>query len=356
MSEARRQNRALKWLLLLAVLLIAATAAVAVILPRNPATAPQPDAASTPEPPLGVGCPGRIEPEDGVLAVAAPYFSGQPSVIRELRVKQGDHVKAGQVVAVLDGWSSLAGSLREQESAVNVERAKLAQVKAGVKQADIDGQKMDIARWQSEYETAETDNRRAVMLHENGILNDADLDQKRLAVDRAKRTLDSAKERLKSLEEVRKEDVALQEAELAKAISQVERAKVDLERMVVRAPADGRVLKIQTHPGEEAGSHGVLELAKTERMYVIAEVYETDIARVRLGQKAVISGALLPEPVTGNVSQIDSQVMKSELLPADPSVYADKRIVKVKILVPETERIAQLIYGRVDVVIQAPGK
>jgi len=87
-------------------------------------------------------------------------------------------------------------------------------------------------------------------------------------------------------------------------------------------------------------------------MYVVAEVYETDIGRVRVGQKAVISGELLPEKLKGKVTIIEAQVSKSELLPLEPTSFADTRVIKVKILLENGERAAGLIYGKVDVVIE----
>ena len=87
-------------------------------------------------------------------------------------------------------------------------------------------------------------------------------------------------------------------------------------------------------------------------MYVIAEIYEADIARIRIGQKAVISSDLLSERVSGTVTQISPQVSKSELLPLDPAAFADTRVIKVKIQLENAERVAGLIYGKVDVVIQ----
>jgi HlyD family secretion protein len=223
----------------------------------------------------------------------------------------------------------------------------LVQLKAGVKSADIDAQKMEIARWESEYEIASSDYQRYERLRENQIISTSDVDQKRLILDRAKRTLDAARERLKSLEEVRAEDVDVRSAELASAMAQVDHAQADLERMTVRAPVSGRVLKIHAHAGEEVGPHGILELAKTDRMYVVAEVYESDIPRVRLGQKATISGNLVPDGIAGIVTQIGAQVTKSELLPSDPA--DDTRVIKVKIQLQDSERVAGLIYGKVDV-------
>jgi HlyD family secretion protein len=345
------QRKATKWLWLPVLLLILIGGIVAAMLSRR-ADQPQSAAAlSNSDKPAGIGCRGRIEPEDGVILVAAPYFSGRPSVISELHVKEGDTVKAGQIIAVLDGRHSLETGLRQNEAEVEVARKKLDQLKAGAKTADIDAQRMEVARWEIESEIADSDYRRYKGLHDSEIVSASELDQKKLILDRNKRTLDAAKERLKSLEEVRKEDVDVLAAQLQATIAQTEHARADLERMIVRAPRDGKVLKVRAHAGEEAGPQGILELGKTDRMYVIAEVYESDISRIHTGQKAIISGELVSEELSGTVSEIGSQVTKTELLPLDPAAFADTRVVKVKIQIQNGERVAGLIYGKVNVVI-----
>jgi HlyD family secretion protein len=345
------QHKATKWLWLPVLLLITVGGIAMVMLSRRSDQPQSAAALSNSDKPLAVGCRGRIEPEDGVILIAAPYFSGRPSVISELRVKEGDTVKAGQVIAALDGRYSLETALRENEAEVEVARKKLDQLKAGAKPADIDAQRMEVARWEIEYEIADNDYRRYKGLQDSQIVSVSELDQKKLILDRNKRTLDAAKERLKSLEEVRKEDVDVLAAQLQAAIAQVEHARADLDRMIVRAPKNGKVLKVRAHAGEEAGPQGILELGKTDRMYVVAEVYESDINRIRIGQKATISGDLVSEELTGTVTEIGSQVTKTELLPLDPAAFADTRVVKVKIQIQNGERIAGLIYGKVNVVI-----
>jgi HlyD family secretion protein len=300
---------------------------------------------------MAVGCRGRIEPEDGILLVAAPWFGGRPSLIKELHIKEGDWVKTGQVLAVLDAWDASEKALHETEADVEVARTRLAQAKAAPKQADVGEQKVEISRWEAEYEIASSEYRRYQKLFQEQLVPENELDQKRLVMERDKRILEAARERLKSIEEIRKEDVDVRSAELAASMTKVERARVDLERMLVRAPADGRVLKIHNHAGEEAGSEGILELGRTRRMYVVAEVYETDISRIRAGQKADISGDLIPEGLTGTVAQIGPQVSMSQLMTPDPSKFADTRVVKVKIELQNSERVASLIYGKVNVVI-----
>jgi len=319
---------------------------------HDPATAKNASAAAPPDKPAGVGAKGRIEPEDGVLFVAAPYMNGRPSIMEDVRVKEGDWVQKGQAIGLVGGAPPLEKALRESEAAVEVSRTKLAQLKAGTKQADIDEQKAQITRWEAEYELAAADQKRYEALRDAQVASLADYEQRRLNTERARRTLDAAKEHLKSLELVRKEDIDVLNAELADSMAKVEQNRAELELLTIRAPIAGRVLKIHTYPGEEVGTQGILELGKTDRMYVVAEVYETDIGRVHVGQKAVISGELLPEKLTGTVARIDPQISKSELLPLEPTAFADTRVVKVRIQLDKGDKVAGLIYGKVDVVIQ----
>jgi HlyD family secretion protein len=346
------RKRTMLWVLLLVLLLTAAAGVAAVLFPRTPVIAENDIVLPpTPRDATAVGCRGRIEPEDGIIVVAAPYVEGRPSLLKELRVKEGDWVQSGQVIAVLDAWDTTQKTLQENEADVEVARTRLVQIKAGPKQAEIAEQKIEIGRWESEYEIAASEYRRYQKLFQEQIVPEIELEQKRLIMERDKRLWDAARERLKSIEEIRKEDVEVRSAELTAALTKVEHARVDLERMLVRAPSEGRVLKIHTYVGEEAGTQGILELGRTRRMFVVAEVYETDISRVRAGQKADISGDLVPEGLTGTVVQIGPQVSMSQLLTPDPAAFADTRVVKVKIELQNGERVAGLIYGKVNVVI-----
>src|SRR4051812_818803 len=114
-----------KWLLLAFILVVSIVAAAAVLRSRGSDQPQTAIATSNLEKPARVGARGRIEPEDGVMVVAAPYFSGRPSLISELRVKEGDWVRAGQVIAILDGWASLEKAVHQSEADVEVARKKL---------------------------------------------------------------------------------------------------------------------------------------------------------------------------------------------------------------------------------------
>jgi HlyD family secretion protein len=83
---------------------------------------------------------------------------------------------------------------------------------------------------------------------------------------------------------------AWEAAVLARGVARanLERARADLELSVVRSPIDGQILDVHTRDGERVGLDGIAELGDTSRMYAVAEVYETDIGRVRTGQRARI--------------------------------------------------------------------
>ena len=340
-----------KWLWVPVLLLVAGAGAIAIWFRESAVAKTNLPSTSVADKPTPVGSRGRIEPKDGVIFIAAPYFYG-PSLVAELRVQEGDWVTNGQIIGILEGAASKEAALKESEAEVEVARTKLAQLKAGPKQADIDQQKTEIARWETEYELIAAVEKRYEALKENEIASLNDLQLQRLNTERAKRALEGARDKLRSMEAIRKEDIEVLNAELAAAMARVGQARAELERVTVRARAAGRVLKIHAYPGEEVGSQGILELGKTDGMYVVAEVYETDIGRVRVGQKAVISGELLREALNGVVIRIDPQVSKSELLPLEPAAFADTRVVKVRIEVENGNSIAGLIYGKVDVVIQ----
>jgi HlyD family secretion protein len=91
---------------------------------------------------------GRLEPSGEIISVSAPSNDG--SRIEELRVKEGDRLKKGDIIAVLNSQSRLQAALKQAEEQVRVARAKLAQVESGAKQGELDAQRSEIARLNAE--------------------------------------------------------------------------------------------------------------------------------------------------------------------------------------------------------------
>src|SRR6185437_5923655 len=100
---------------------------------------------------------------------------------------------------------------------------------------------------------------------------------------RATADLREAEARLASLATPRAEDVAVAVAKVQSAQAASARARADAALSVVSAPISGKILRIYARPGDLVGSDGLLDLADVSRLDVVADVYETDLPRLRVG-------------------------------------------------------------------------
>jgi HlyD family secretion protein len=86
-------------------------------------------------------------------------------------------------------------------------------------------------------------------------------------------------------------------------------------------------------------------------MYVVAEVDENYISKVKPGQRAKITGFAFPGEITGTVDRVGLQVRKNQVLNTDPADKTDARIVEVKIRLDNSESVAGLTNLQVKVAI-----
>ena len=147
----------------------------------------------------------------------------------------------------------------------------------------------------------------------------------------------------------------LEALETASAVARAElvRSQEEVALYTVRSPIAGRVLEIHVRAGERVGPEGIAELGDTEAMYAIAEVYETDAARIGVGQRARIRSPALPRELDGVVERVGLKIDKNDVLTTDPVADADARVVEVEIRITDPGPAARLTNLRVEVVIDA---
>ncbi len=138
--------------------------------------------------------------------------------------------------------------------------------------------------------------------------------------------------------------------------AQRERAECDRKLTEVRAPMDGQVLDVHTRAGEKVGPNGILDLGATHAMFAIAEVYETDIGRVAVGQRAQVSSPVFAKTIGGVVERIRPKIQKQDALGTDPAARKDARVVEVEIRLDESAPVANLTLVQVEVVILPAGR
>ena len=129
-------------------------------------------------------------------------------------------------------------------------------------------------------------------------------------------------------------------------------ARAQLELSLVRSPLRAQVLEIHAYPGERVGPEGVMELGRTDRMYAVAEVYETDISKVKVGQAALIKTSAMEETLTGTVERISLKVGRLDAIGTDPIAKTDARVVEVFILLDDSEPVAGYTNMQVEIEIQ----
>ena len=309
---------------------------------------------------------GRIEPEGEVIKLSAP-ISGEGSQVEKILVQEGDMVTKGQVIAILNNRERLQAELTAAKAEVRIIQAKIAQIQAGAKpgeitaqkaiidrlaaesQGDIDTQKAILEKLQAELLNAKAENKRYQELYIEGAISASEKDSKNLNIETTKKSLQAAQLQLKKLElsskekikeasatlnqisEVRKVDIEVAIAELNRVDVNVKKATINLQQAYVKSPQNGQVFEIYTHPGELISNNGIADIGKTSQMYVVAEVYESDINKIIQGKQVRIVSDVFAQELQGKVERIGLQVRKQNLTNTDPSTNIDNRIVKVYI-------------------------
>jgi HlyD family secretion protein len=169
--------------------------------------------------------------------------------------------------------------------------------------------------------------------------------------------IQQARAQLAELREVRPADVRTAQAQLEKAKITVEQANAALGDAQVRVPVNGQILKINTRVGEQVNTtQGIVELAQTDRMYVVADIAEIDINKIKQGRSAIItseSGSFAGE-LRGTVAQIGLQVGRKQTQEPggiNPTIDKEARIVAIKIKIDpaDSAKVAKLTDMQVRV-------
>jgi HlyD family secretion protein len=297
-----------------------------------------------------VGCMGRILPENGTIFVSPYSVNGGTPVVELLFIKSGDRVVKGQEIATLSSRRFLETTVSSAQAQVALAEARLAKTRAAGSPDDAAVAKEEVARLQIQRDTAALEYERNKPLYDKNYLSKSQIESLQSRLGDSEALLTQARERFRGISAARPEDVAIAQAELDAARADLRRARQDASSSIVLSPVNAQVLQITAHPGEPIGPHGIAELAEAGKMQVVAEVYEADIARVHTGQKATITSDLLPQPLTGTVVLIGSEIARQEPLSADPAAPADARIFQARIDVSEQSVLAERIHGKVNVV------
>lgn len=333
---------------LLLLLLLPALAAVAwwALSRTAPTAAPPPAAIAIP---MGVGALGRIEPASRVRRLTHP---GGMAVTRieSLLVAEGERVAAGQILATFADAAQKDATQAQAEAALAEARANLARVAAGARDSEIAAQQARIAALRADEENTRREAARQDTLVPGGAGTRAGAERARFAADRASAARQEAEAVLQTLRSPRAEDLAIAEARRASAEAALAKARADARLARITAPIAGTILRINARPGDQLGSDGLLDLADLDALDVVADVYETDVPRLRQGAQAEI---IVPGTATryaATVREIGWQVRRTTQAGTDPVAATDSRTVEVRLTLSEQGRAA--LSRRINMQVQ----
>lgn len=301
---------------------------------------------TTVAPETAVVSAGRVEPASEEIDVAAEIGGRLASV----PVQEGDRVRRGQVIALVAD-ADYRAQVAEAEARVAQEEARLRRVVNGAREQERQEAAAAVRETDAVVANAKAELDRRRDLYESGVLS-------REEADRAQREYLVAVARKKAAEErsslvdaaAREEDRAEAEASLALARAQLADARARLAKTRVLAPIDGVVLKRHLLGGESVPfdrPSAIVTLGDSTRMRVRAEVDETDIAKVAVGQRAYVTAdAYGDRKFWGRVVRVGSMLGRKNIRTDEPTERVDTKVLEVLV---ELEDASPLPSGlRVD--------
>ena len=274
--------------------------------------------------------PGRT-----VISIAA-----QPgNRILRLDAAEGQRVAAGDVLATLESYPLRLAERSAATVALDEARERLeTEVAYGTAMITQSLEAVRVLQLATDHERSEL--KRIEALIASQTAPQKALDDQRFLLETREAELTKANADLRSAEAALARARSLVGIKVAEAHVKV--AEAQLELALIRAPIGGEVLKIFNYPGERIGDGPVLQMGDTADMHVIAEVRETDVASVRVGQRATITSPALTSPVSGTVAEIGRLIFKNDVLDADPRVDRDSRVVEVRVKLDSPQSVAGL--------------
>jgi ABC exporter DevB family membrane fusion protein len=253
--------------------------------------------------------------------------------IEQFLVKEGDLVEKGRVIVTLES-RDVRAKLREAQGELAVARARLREIRSRARDEEIQKAAAAIDRTLADVELARTDLDRYRNLYGKGMVSRSSVDERERAYRIATARVREAEEEKRLLEKgAKRETVKLQEETVVKTEATVEYYSKLLARTVITAPISGKVIRKYLEEGEVVIPETPLAaIADVERIRVSAEVDETDVGRIQVGDSAEVTSYAYPGRVfQGTVEEIADVVGVRQVRPNNPAVNLGLKVVQVRI-------------------------
>lgn len=289
-----------------------------------------------------IAAPGRVEPVSEEINLSAEV-SG---TLQAVPVEEGDAVRRGQLIARLVDSDYRARVTSAAAQVIHAE-AELRRLLSGARDPERDEALAAVREAEAVMEQAHAEMERRQSLYRTG-------DIAREEAERAERQFEVAASRYEArrqrhaliADEAREEDRAKAEADVARARALLDEARAQLEKTAIRSPITGVILRKHLKAGESvsnlpnAPSSPIVTVADVAILRVRADVDETDVGKVRLGQRAYVTAdAYGDRKFWGRVRRIGQVLGKKRVRTDEPTERVDTKILETLIELDRGQRL-----------------
>ncbi|CAG0934871.1 hypothetical protein RHDC3_03115 [Rhodocyclaceae bacterium] len=258
-----------------------------------------------------------------------------PGRVRERLVDEGELVKAGQIVARLDD-DDLRLDVAQREQDREVLAANLRELENGFRKEDIARADAAVTRVKADAERLKADFARQETLFQREVISRRDFDAAKAAFESSRAALREAVAQQELMHRgPRREQIDAARARLGQSREALELARTRLGYTTLASPMAGLVLAKHVEPGEQvAAGTPIISVGDMANSWMRAYIAETDLGRVKVGQKARVRSDTWPDRrYEGTITFISPE---AEFTPK--SVQTEKERVKlvyrIKITIP----------------------
>lgn len=226
---------------------------------------------------------GRLTPEGGLVNLSVPAGSvGGSEVVQRWFVTEGAQIRKGELLARLSSWDQLQASVKEAEADLRAAQALLPSLKFS--------------------------QGRARQLFSDGGISEQELGEVQA-------------------------NVISKQADIQTALAALNRVRSQLAAAEVRSPLDGSLIRIYSWPGMKETDDGLALIGRADRMQVWAQVFQTDVNRLRIGQAAEVRAETggFEGTIPARLNSIIREVSARDLFATTGNNDVNARVVLVKL-------------------------
>jgi HlyD family secretion protein len=284
-----------------------------------------------------------------------PVGSPVPGVVWEVYVKVKDKVKKGDSLFKIDD-RDLQAELAVRDASLASAIAQYKRLEAAPQTGDIPSFEAAVEESRAKMNDMEAAAGRTERLYTRQMGTASDYDKDRFAFQAAKANLSKAIADLNRVKITWDADKEVAKAAIAMADSQLKSTKIQLERLIVRALADGEILQVNVRPGQFAAAlwnQALVVIGDSNRLHVRVDIDENDVPLFDPKAKAICRLRGRPG-VSFNLTpfKIEPYIIPKKSLTGDNSERVDTRVLQVVYSLPEKREIPIYIGQQMDAFIE----